>query len=624
MAERAEEPGADTEEALDQASPAAMALALGRASRSGAGKSLDAEATAFLRDHRRLINLQTEHLHEQRLLQLAHLQVRRWKDRLSVALQGLGVVFGLAVIVALAVLAWQAHEDHGLVVEAFSAPPSFDQRGVSGEVVAADVVDKLSTMVAIARTHSFSSTSGVSADAAKVVKIEIPETGVSLGEAWRLMRDWLGSGRKVTGDLRETGDGRIALTARVAGGEAFTATGAPSDLDKLEQQIAERLYATSDPVNIVIYYWSQGRKADAMAAAARNAATAHGRLGRADAFALWAEADDPQWEQRLARIALAIDPGLLAGNYDLVDADLALAHDQAALDTSRHMLNLHDADQPLAHRGAGDAQMRAFARRTMEESTGDFAAASRDVELYEAGDAGRVRRLVETANDAARRHDPATAEAMLAEATASGTPNRYRLLTTRYHLDVARGDWRAALGDAQDLVAAADSAFAASTDPDEKAGLKVASATHYRPLLAEAKAQTGDLAGAAAVIAASPLDCYDCLLRRGRIAALSGDSAGAQRWFAEAARQGPSLPFAYLDWGRVLLTSGRPEEAITRLATAHALGPRFADPIELWGEALLRKGDAKGAASHFAEAQRLAPAWDRVAEMRKRTAALSR
>ncbi|HEY2049846.1 MAG TPA: hypothetical protein VGH03_10915 [Caulobacteraceae bacterium] len=624
MAERSEEPGADTEEALDQASPAAMALALGRASRGGAGKSFDAEATAFLRDHRRLINLQTEHLHEQRLLQLAHLQVRRWKDRLSLALQVLGVAFGLAVVVALAVLAWQAHEDHGLVVEAFSAPPSFEQRGVSGEVVAADVVDKLSTMVAIARAHSFSSTSGVSADAAKEVKIEIPETGISLGEAWRMMRDWLGSGRKVTGDLREAGDGRIALTARVAGGEAFTATGATTDLDKLEQQLAERLYAASDPVNIAIYYWSQGRKADAMAAAARNAATAHGRLNRADAFALWAEADDPQWELRLARIALAIDPGLLAGNFDLVDADLALGHDQAAFDTSHRMLTLHDADQPLAHRGAGAAEMRAFARATVESLTGDFAAASRDFELYGPGDMERVRRLVATADDAARRHDPAAAEAMLAEATASGTPGRYRLLTARYDLDVARGDRRAALDDAQDLIAAADSAFAASTDPDEKAGLKVASATHYRPMLAEAKAQTGDLAGAAALIAASPLDCYDCLLRRGRIAALSGDAAGAQRWFAEAARQGPSLPFADLDWGRFLLASGRPDEAIVRLAAAHALGPRFADPLELWGEALLRKGDAKGAASRFAEAQRLAPAWGRVAQMRKQAATLAR
>jgi tetratricopeptide (TPR) repeat protein len=411
----------------------------------------------------------------------------------------------------------------------------------------------------------------------------------------------------------------------VADGEAFSATGAPTDLDKLEQQIAERLYAASDPVNIVIYYWSQGRKADAMAAAARNAATAHGRLGRADAFSLQgAGADDPQRELRLARIALAIDPGLLAGNLDLVEADLALGRDEAAFDTSHRMLTLQDADQPLAHRGAGAAEIRAFARATVESLTGDFAAASRDFELYSPGDMERVRRLVATADEAARRHDPAAAEAMLAEATASGTPDRYRLLTTRYDLDVARGDWRAALDDAQGLVAAADSGVAASADPDEKAGLKVASATRYQPMLAEAKTQTGDLAGAAALIAASPLDCYDCLLRRGRIAALSGDAAGAQYWFAEAARQGPSLPFAYLDWGRLLLASGRPDEAIARLAAAHARGPRFADPLELWGEALLRKGDVKGAASRFAEAQRLAPAWDRVAEMRKRAAALAR
>lgn len=48
---------------------------------------MDVEAAAFLRDQRHLINLQAEHLHEQRELQLAHLRVRRWKDRMSLSLQ---------------------------------------------------------------------------------------------------------------------------------------------------------------------------------------------------------------------------------------------------------------------------------------------------------------------------------------------------------------------------------------------------------------------------------------------------------------------------------------------------------------------------------------------------------
>ena len=617
VVKEADEPAADAEEALAEASPAAMALALGRASRSGSGRGLDSEATSFLGDQRRLINLQAEHLHEQRALQLAHLRVRRWKDRLSLALQGLAVVLGVAVIAAFAVLAWQAHEDRGLVVEAFSVPPSFATRGVTGEVVSTDIVDKLSAMVAIARARSFSSTGGVSTDAAHEVKIEIPETGVSLGEAWRLMRDWLGSGRKVSGNVRETADGSITLTARVAGGEALTVTGSAADLDQLEQQLAEKLYATNDPVNIVIYYWSQGRKADAMAAAARNAATAHGRLDRADAFALWAESYGPQGRARLARIALGIDPGLLAGHYDLIDSDLALGHDEDALESSRRMLTLRDDDQPLQHRGEGAAEMRAFAKMTIDQLTGDFSRASTEMSRFEPSDADRVGRLLATASDAAKGHDPAAAQAMIEESKASGSPSSSRLLQARYNLDVAREDWTAALADAQALNAAADSDLAASADPEDKADLRARSQTLYRPMLAAAKAHTGDLAGASALIATSPLDCYECLVRRGRIAALAGDTAGAQRWFAEAVRQAPSLPFAYLEWGRVLLAAGDPDAAITKASAAHDRGPKFADPLELWGEALARKGDRQGAASRFAEAQRLAPSWTRVAEQRR-------
>ena len=85
MAERPEEPEAATEQALDQASPAAVSLALGRTSKSS--KVLDADASAFLRKQTRLIDLQTEHLHEQRELQTSLLRLGRWKGRVTLGLQ---------------------------------------------------------------------------------------------------------------------------------------------------------------------------------------------------------------------------------------------------------------------------------------------------------------------------------------------------------------------------------------------------------------------------------------------------------------------------------------------------------------------------------------------------------
>lgn len=96
---------------------------------------MDAEAAAFLRDQRHLINLQAEHLHEQRQLQLAHLQVRRWKDRMSLSLQVLAVFAGAVLVVAFAGMAWHAHEDHGLLIDAFEVPPEFAADGRSEQAV---------------------------------------------------------------------------------------------------------------------------------------------------------------------------------------------------------------------------------------------------------------------------------------------------------------------------------------------------------------------------------------------------------------------------------------------------------------------------------------------------------
>ena len=107
------------------------------------------------------------------------------------------------------------------------------------------------------------------------------------------------------------------------------------------------------------------------------------------------------------------------------------------------------------------------------------------------------------------------------------------------------------------------------------------------PLEALAMARHGDGAGAAALIGTTPLDCYLCLRVRGQIAAWPGTIRRADRWFAAAVRQAPSLPFAYAEWGQSLLERGDPDGAIAKFNLANQKGPHFADPLEGWGEALM-------------------------------------
>jgi len=135
---------------------------------------------------------------------------------------------------------------------------------------------------------------------------------------------------------------------------------------------------------------------------------------------------------------------------------------------------------------------------------------------------------------------------------------------------------------------------------------------HLRPLLALAKAETGDMGGAQTLIAASPLDCYDCVRIRGLIAEAAHQSDRADIWFARAVHDAPSIPRAYADWGKALLERGQPDAAIEKFKQSNEKGPHFADPLEGWGEALMAKNQSHRALEKFAEADKYAPNWGRL------------
>jgi len=132
------------------------------------------------------------------------------------------------------------------------------------------------------------------------------------------------------------------------------------------------------------------------------------------------------------------------------------------------------------------------------------------------------------------------------------------------------------------------------------------------PWLAYAYAKTGRLGDAAALIAKTPLDCTLCLEMRGCIAEAKGDRAGAARWFDQAVRDAPSLPFSETDWGNMLLRGHDFDGAIAKYRSANAKSPHFADPLEMWGEALIAESRSDFALVKFEDAGRWAPHWGRL------------
>jgi len=128
---------------------------------------------------------------------------------------------------------------------------------------------------------------------------------------------------------------------------------------------------------------------------------------------------------------------------------------------------------------------------------------------------------------------------------------------------------------------------------------------------ARALRSLGRLDEAEAVLSPTPLDCQDCVIERGLLAAARGDSRLADHWLGQAVKLAPTIPHANLQWGRVLLARGDSKAAIARFEAAARQGPRFAEPISFWGEALLKRGEAKAAIAKFREADKYAPRWGR-------------
>ena len=604
MAERERERESEVETTLDQVSPAAVLLALGKTSRSS--KPLDAKAAAFLDKQTHLIELKTEHLHEQRELQLAHLRVRRWKDRLSLALQSLGLVVGAVTVIGLGVMIWQARQDHGLVVEPFAVPPDMAARGLTGQVMAAKLLDKLTELQA--QTDSQRAPSTIANNWGDDIKLEIPETGVSVGEINRYLRQWLGHQTRVSGEVLHTPTG-VSLTLRTEGAAGRTMQGAEADLDALAQQAAESVYGETQPYRYGVYLRGQNRMEKAQKVFAKLSTSgpmterAWGYLGLANAYR---DLNGPDVALATMRRAAQAAPWMFLARQNIGDIDGQLGRMEAAVADHRAAVRLLDRSDHGGVRPDMVANSRTRVQSFIDQETGDFASAIQRrtavVAFGRQGLLGSASALLVDSDVA--DHDLAAARAALdPNDVTTISPGRatFDNIQAGMRLDAAANNWPAVLrGYALALQHVA-----------LWPGLQRMIPTELSPIAAQAEAASGNLTGAEALMASTPTDCDPCLRERGKLAALRGDWPAAQRWFAEASRLAPSVPFADTAWGEMLLARGDIDAAIARLALAHAKGPHFADPLELLGEALIRKGDFAGAASKFAEADQYAPHWGR-------------
>ena len=563
---------------------------------------------SFLARQEELIADQRHHLK----VQLKHLGLKYFSERLRVGLQILVALGASALLLFVGGLVWQAATDKGLVVEAFSVPPDMAAQGITGEVVASQLEDKLSALQAA--TDSARAQASYSNDWGHEIKVEIPETGVSISELQRYLRQWLGHETRVGGEVFRTPEG-LRLTVRAGGEAGDTASGPPTDLDGLLQRGAEALFARTQPYRYGAFLMQNGRQAEAHTVFAKLASDGSVAERPWALLGLALLEDDPHRAITYYRESLSVNPNLALTTFDYASAEGSLGHSGRS-----HELGLRTgALLERGDKGSMSARAAPTSLATIQgqlaDDVGDYRAA-----LTHIGEAltlpsyygSREKAASWRAQDLALDHDVEGARAAMTSTANDADVNRALMkwgggYAPHLAVDVDIDDWAAAFGELQGLEPMLH--LAAATIGGK--GADYAIRTALQPREAEAMAHLGRIAEAQALVGATPADCYDCVRIRGIVAAMAGRPAEADRWFAEAVRQAPALPSAYLSWAQARLARGDADGAVEQLRVARDKGPHFADALELWGEALMRKGDFMAATAKFREADTYAPHWGR-------------
>lgn len=122
--------------------PGAMALALGGASREAADAFLE-DQRSLIADQKDLVRLQARELAHELKLRHWSPQLRHASAILKFALEVSAVAVGLALAVIMGAAVRNAADAGGLVIESFSGPADLAERGLTGQVAAGELLDRL-------------------------------------------------------------------------------------------------------------------------------------------------------------------------------------------------------------------------------------------------------------------------------------------------------------------------------------------------------------------------------------------------------------------------------------------------------------------------------------------------
>jgi tetratricopeptide (TPR) repeat protein len=515
--------------------------------------------------------------------------------RLRIAFQIFIALAATVVGVGVAIMIDDAVTSRRVVIEPFDAPPALAARGITGKVVANGLLDELSRLQDA--TRSSSAARGLSGAWTRNIKLDVPETGVSVGEISRLLRERFGHDVHIDGDLVETPTGGVALTVRGNGVPPKTFNASAAELAKLTVEAAEYVYSKSQPARWAAYLNNMERYEELLAfcrtAFASADATDRPRLLQSWALAIQATGGSTHEALALFRASLKLQPDFWTAHTDLQNALMVLGDEESAWRAGEDMRT-----------AAGGRPGRApeYYYENWDYLTWNLPAwlnaTMADAEANAGVGTGVSAAGPTIADIQSRLHDSEASD--LALKTTKEDPHDPSVGALIHYV---RGRLAADAGDAARAATEMEAFGTAYANPAVSGQIP-----GYNCWIAPAEQAAGrpDKADAVLKTAGTFVDCYRF---RADILDGRGDWPGAQKAYADAVALAPDLPAAYYSWGVALATHGDLNSAAAKLKDANLKGPHWADPLKAWGDVLAKQGKIKDALVKYDKALKYAPNW---------------
>lgn len=568
------------------------------------------DTSAFLKEQTQLLKVQKDHLKDEHALRLKRLSgqaregtLRRVGIRIRIAFQVFLALVATVIGIVAAVAIRDAVTSKRVVIEPFDAPPALATRGVSGKVIAGGLLDQLSRLQDA--TRSSAAGRDLTGAWSSNIKLDVPETGVSLGEISRLLKEQFGHDLHIEGDLIETPTGGLTLTVR-GNGVPPKSFGAPAaELDKLTAAAAEYVYSKSQPARWAAFLIDSARNDEAIAFC-RTAIPSVDAPIRAELLNDWANAlentgGSAREALALYREAARLEPGLWRSYSNIMNTFMLLGEEEEAW---------HAGQDMRTAAGGRPGRSPEPNYQNWDELTWNLGPWLNSAEADAEANAGLGTALATAgtslADIEARLHDWAAANLAL---QTTKDDSRDPAIAAMAHF--VRGRLASEADDSERAVAEMEAFGAAYADP-------IVSANYpgYNCWIAQAEAAAGhpDKADAVLNSAGTFVDCYRF---RADILDHRGDWPGAQKAYAEAVALASDLPAAYYSWGAALARHGDLAGAEAKFRDANQRGPRWADPLKVWGDVLVKRGHTKDALAKYDEALKYAPNWKELKDARE-------